>query len=227
MSLIVGVTAASGFVASYCLLRAGMTAMWLRYPVAAAIAYLAFLVLLRLWMRARERDYAEGPDLVLADGPGAGGSSGYVGKGGESGGGGASGSYDEPAAPTVLDAESGSSIDDGMDAAAGAVADADDLVTPVIAVVSLALLALSSFWIIYAAPAFFAELLLDGVFAATLYRRLRGPASPHWLATAVRRTFAPFLVAATVAALAGWGMALYAPAAQSIGDVLLHAKGVR
>jgi hypothetical protein len=37
----------------------------------------------------------------------------------------------------------------------------------------------------------------------------------------------PFVVAALIAALGGWAMKLYAPEARSIGDVLLHAKGVK
>jgi hypothetical protein len=86
---------------------------------------------------------------------------------------------------------------------------------------------LSTFWIIYSAPWFLAELLVDSVFAATLYRALRPRGPGHWLKTAARRTLPPFLVVATVVTLAGWLMARYAPAARSIGDVLLHAKGVR
>ena len=48
MLLIVLLTAASGFLASYGLLRGGMTEMWLRYLVAFAIAYVVFLGL--LWL---------------------------------------------------------------------------------------------------------------------------------------------------------------------------------
>lgn len=232
MAVIVAITAGSGFLATYYLLRAGVSEMWLRYPAAFAIAYLVFLGSLWLWMRSRARDYAEVADLLPADGPGAGArsGSGYGGRGGASGGGGASSSYDEPAASEAPDAEGGSSLGGAVDAAAEGASTADDLAVPVVAVVAIALLGvslLSSFWIIISAPTFFAELLVDGVLATTLYRVLRADESRHWLRTAVRRTLLPVLVATTVAALAGWLMALYAPAARSIGDVLLHAKGVR
>ncbi|HEX2501327.1 MAG TPA: hypothetical protein VHO73_07690 [Methylomirabilota bacterium] len=231
MALILAITAASGFLVSYCLLQAGMTAMWLRYLVAVATAYLAFLGLLWLWMRARARDYTETPDLLPWDGPGgdARPGHGYSGQGGESGGGGATSSYDEPGVPAAPHAESGDSFGGAASAAAETASETDDLMFPAVVVLILALLAslLSTFWIIYSAPWFLAELLVDSVFAATLYRALR-PRSPGlWLRTAVGRTFLPFLVVSTVVTLAGWLMALYAPGARSIGDVLLRAKGVR
>jgi len=82
---------------------------------------------------------------------------------------------------------------------------------------------LSSFWIVYSAPLFLAELLIDGMLAATLYRRLRGVDSRHWLATAVRRTLVPFTATAVLTSATGWVMARYVPGAQSIGDMLLRA----
>ena len=53
MFLIMLLTASIGAGASFVLLKAGLTAMWLRYPVAAIIAYLAFLVILRAWVHHR------------------------------------------------------------------------------------------------------------------------------------------------------------------------------
>jgi hypothetical protein len=227
MLLIVALTAASGFLASYGLLRAGMAEMWLRYLAAVAIAYVAFLGLLWLWMRTRPRDYEGIGDAPSGNGGGAG--SGPVGKGGESGGGGAGVAYE---APPTSGAEAGGSVEAAAEAAAAAASGADELAIPVGAAILLALIALSllgSFWVVYSAPVFLAELLVDGVLAAALYRRLRagGPASRHWLETAVRRTLWPMTVVAVSAAVAGWIMALYAPGARSIGDVLIHANGLR
>ncbi len=79
---------------------------------------------------------------------------------------------------------------------------------------------------VYSAPVFLAELLVDGMLAATLYRRLRGVESRHWLETAVRRTLGPVIAVAALAAVSRWAMARYVPGAQSIGDVLFHAKGL-
>lgn len=47
--LILLLTGVVGVLLSYILLRMGMVHMWLRYPVAALIAYMAFLLALRFW----------------------------------------------------------------------------------------------------------------------------------------------------------------------------------
>ena len=61
MLVLVCVTALTGFATSYLLLRAGLTAMALRYPLAVGVGYVGFLGLVRLWirrfrLRARGRD---------------------------------------------------------------------------------------------------------------------------------------------------------------------------
>ncbi|HJU39453.1 MAG TPA: hypothetical protein VJ724_07755, partial [Tahibacter sp.] len=60
MAVIVALTGAAGFAASSLLLFAGLHAMWLRYPLAVAVAYLAFLGLLWAWLRASDREEAAG-----------------------------------------------------------------------------------------------------------------------------------------------------------------------
>jgi len=47
--LILVLTGTVGAVLSFALLRMGLDRMWLRYPVAACLAYAVFLVVLRLW----------------------------------------------------------------------------------------------------------------------------------------------------------------------------------
>jgi polyferredoxin len=107
---------------------------------------------------------------------------------------------------------------------AGDIVDADELAIPlgillfVVTVVLTVLLA--SLSIVYSAPMLFAELLLDGVLAATLYRRLRRLDTRHWLQSAIRRTFVPFAITALLMMAAGWGLSTYAPTARSLGEVL-------
>lgn len=222
MFLLVVITSASGFIASYALLRIGFAEMWVRYLIAFGVAYLVFLLLLWVWLRTRAEDYADVSDFLPSQ---AGGSATppFEGGGGEGGGGGASGRFDLP-----NDAASPKSDPLGTPAdAPEGVADADELAILLVVLGALAALILCSLWVVYSAPVLFAELLVDGVLAASLYRRLRGLDTRHWLETAIRRTFLPFALAAIVAALIGWGMKLYAPEATSIGDVLLHAKGAK
>jgi hypothetical protein len=61
-----------------------------------------------------------------------------------------------------------------------------------------------SFSVILLAPILFAEMFVDGVLAATLYRRLRRLDSRHWLQSAIRRTAVPFAAAAILLMIAGW-----------------------
>lgn len=226
MLLLVTITGGAGFLGSYSLLHAGFSEMWARYLLAFGFAYLVFLSLLWVWLRTRAEDYGNLPDisnLVPSPGRGGGSCAGYSGKGGDFGGGGASGTFDSPI--ESLQVESGALSSDGnpVGDALGAVSDADELAIPLFVFVLVASLLLSSFFVIYSAPVLFAELLVDGVLAASLYRRLRGLETRHWLTTAIRRTFWPFLLTAISVAAAGWAMELYAPGADSIGDVLLYA----
>jgi hypothetical protein len=107
----------------------------------------------------------------------------------------------------------------------GDVADGDELVIPLLVVALAVGLALSSLYVIYSAPTLFAELLLDGALAATLYRRLRGIETRHWVSTAVRRTLLPFAITAVFLGAVGWGLQSYAPGARSLGEAIHHTPG--
>ena len=221
MFLLVTLTGASGFVASYLFLHAGFVEMWLRYLASFGVAYLMFLFLLWLWLRTRAEDYAELPDISGSPSPGS-GSSGtcYSGNGGEFGGGGASGSFDAPSESISAISDSGSTVGDAL----GTVAEAEEFAIPLVVVILVGAMLFSSLFMIYSAPILFAELLVDGVLSASLYRRLRGLETRHWLETAFRRTALPFALTAAIVSASGWGMALYAPEAHSIGDVISHSK---
>lgn len=226
MTLIVTITGGVGFLASYALLNLGLPEMWVRYLCAVAIAYLAFLFLLWLWLRTSASDYTEFPDLpdlvpsprTPCDGPPT-----FSGKGGQFGGGGASGSFDDPAGAwesTAALCEDGGGIGDTLSAAS----EAEEFAIPLMAIILFAILLFSSFWIIYSAPILFAEMLVDGALAAGLYRRIRGLESRHWMEAALRRTWLPFMATAVLVSACGWAMSQYAPDAKSIGEVAAHVR---
>jgi hypothetical protein len=223
MTLLVLVTGISGFIASYVFLRVGLVEMWLRYLASFGIAYLIFLFLLWLWLRTRADDYVDIPDFsnTIPSGNGSHGVS-YSGKGGDFGGGGASSSFDAPAEDVSIVGDAG----DVMGEAVGAAAHAEEFAIPLIVLIFIVTLLLSTMLMIYSAPALFAELMLDGVLSASLYYRLRGLETHHWLETAVRRTAWTFLVTALIVSAIGWGMALYAPGAHTLGEVMLYAGRV-
>ena len=232
MSLLVLLTGGSGLLASYVLLQAGVTAMWLRYPLALCTAYLVFFVLLWLWLRTKFEDY--GNVFTLPSGSSSSSNSGNCaspanfasGQGGDFSGGGASASFDSDtsfnirSAPT---ADTSSSMGDGF----SAVGEADDAAIPLLVILVVVGLALSSLYIVYSAPVLFAELLLDGALTATLYRRLKGLERTHWVETALRRTAMPFLLTAVFLTISGWALGSYAPNAKSIGEVIRHTNAHR
>ena len=195
--------------------------MWLRYLVSFGLAYLMFLVLLWLWLKTRAEDYADFPDLSGAPSSSS-DSSGtcYSGKGGDFGGGGASGSFDAPSEHVSVIGDSGNFVGDAL----GTVAEAEEFAIPLVVLVFATAMVCSTLFMIYSAPMLFAELVVDGVLSASLYRRLRGLETRHWLETALWRTALPFALTAVIVSACGWGMALYAPEAHSIGDVISHSK---
>jgi hypothetical protein len=222
MALLVSITGVSGFIASYLLLQTGMSVMWTRYLAAFGVAYLIFLGLLWLWMRTSASDYADGPDFTPTSGWSAKADPIYCGKGGSFDGGGASGNFEIEGSSNFaqLDSSGDTLIGDSVSAAC----EADEFAIPIVAILFLAGLILSSLWVVYAAPLLFAELLIDGALAASLYRRLRGLESRHWLETAVRRTAAPFLLTAIMLVCFGAGLQHHAPDAQTMAQALFAGR---
>jgi len=72
------------------------------------------------------------------------------------------------------------------------------------------------------APEFLAELLLDGVFSAALYRSLNRTERRHWLKTVIARTRAPFFWTLLFFVFLGAISQHYAPEAISIAGVIRH-----
>lgn len=224
MLFLVTLTGGFGLLASFCMLRLGLDAMALRYPLALACAYLFFLFLIWLWLRTSAQDHQDIPDLsglVPSDLPGAPRADFASGGGGDFGGGGASASFD--ASPVACSAPAEAAANPFSEAASS-VGDADELAIP-LAVVALAVgLAFASLYVVYIAPILFAEVLVDGLLAYALFRHLKAEDRPFWLATAMRRTLLPFALTAVFLSVTGMAMSWYAPGANSIGRVMEHAS---
>jgi hypothetical protein len=235
MSLLVGLTGGAGLLASFLLLHsAGVGAMHLRYPAAVGCAYLAFLFLLWLWLRSKADDYLDGsldiPDLSGVGSPAVDALPDFGGAGGNFGGGGASGNFvvdDSLPSPSLSIGDSGAA--DGLGEAVGEVVGGADegaipLAVALLVAALVAVLLFATFYIVYLAPALFAELLVDGALSASLYRRMRGLQTRHWLESALRRTAVPFAVTALGLALIGYALHAYAPEAHTLGEVLRHFR---
>jgi hypothetical protein len=218
MILLVSLTGFAGFLTSYGLLMLGLDTIWVRYLISVGIAYVVFLALLGVWLawkttKSNEilEDSADVVDL-LTDIPLSAKTSNagsFGGNGGTFDGGGASGNYD------------------GGDVVAetfGAVAQAEEGAIPLVVIGALLLglfsIFIIAFSIVSSAPILFSELIVDSMLSASLYRRLRGLDSHHWLESAFKRTFWPFFFTALTFSIVGFLMAYFVPDAHSLGEII-------
>lgn len=211
--LILSLAGGAGFLASFIALNLGLAAMWLRYALAGVVAYLTFLLLLRLWARQyRRRTNRDVPDVDFGtvDVRRGSGPDFTVGGGGRSGGGGASASWDTPRASFLDGVGSAWDLDEGW---------------PVVLVPAVALGGvLAIFYVIYIAPVLLAELAVDAAMVSAAYGRLRKKDLASRVGV-VRRTWLPATALILTLAFAGWVMQLSAPGARSIGGVVAALRG--
>lgn len=193
MTLMAGLTGAFGLLSSFLLLHQGIQSMTLRFPLALVCAYLMFLFLIWLWLRTNARDYLDSPNLSSASSNTSDGSA---------------------CAPET------SGADFGVSDSASAVAEADGLAIPLMALVLAVGMAFASLYVIYIAPALLEEVLVDGSFSYALYRYVRADDPEHWLATAVRRTALPFLATGIFLMVMGAALSAYAPGAHTLGEAI-------
>lgn len=226
MTLIVAFTGLSGFLTSVLLLHCGFSTMWLRYVCAFGVAYAVFFVFLWWWLHHRSSDLIDAVDLLNVIPSPSGTSSSSLNLletgGSDFAGAGASDSF------ASLTTEGSSSSLSGVGDAFEAVGEADDFAIPLVIIVAIgaALLALlaSSAVVIASAPVLFAELMVDAFLSASLYHRLKGLHTRHWLHTALRKTIVPFLISAIFFASLGWFMQHMVPQAHSLGEVIHHYR---
>jgi hypothetical protein len=209
--LIVAASGGVAFLASMGLLRAGLTHMGVRYPIAALVGYAAFLALIRIWI-AWQRRSLDLPLDGLDVGParGAGGGSDWFG-GGRSGGGGGGGHWDG----------SSHGVESGIDAGFNV-----DEAWPLVLAAVFALggvLALG--YVVYAAPVLLAEVALDAALVTTLYRKLRREDTRSWVESAFRGTWLAALTVVAMLTCAGIAIQWFLPEAESIGDVFRPLVG--
>ena len=202
MFSLVALTGLAGFGASAAMLSAGLESIAMRYMLAMGVAYIVFFMLLWLWLRTSAADYIDAVPAGSSDATGD--AADIVGGGGSFDGGGASANFDAGTTHSSLEA----------------VASADEGAIPLAVILLVFGIALSSLFVIWSAPVLFAEILVDAVLAAGLYRRLRMLEPQHWMRAALKRTMLPFVLTTLTVSAAGFGMQAYAPEARSLSEVL-------
>jgi hypothetical protein len=191
-------TALLGLLTSIGLLQLHLHNMTLRYLISVVIAYAGFLGLVRFWIiyqqRTWERVGATGTRPITAR---------------------------LTTQPKRKKPGEGFSWLDWMDLL--------DIFDDFIVIALLIAGAISIFFVIWhvinfvaLGPEFLAEVMLDGVFSAALYRRLDRIEHQHWMKTVFAKTKAPFLWTLLFFAFQGVVSARYAPEAVSIGGVIRH-----
>jgi hypothetical protein len=197
LGLVVMLTGAAGFAISAGLLRLGVEAMWIRYPVAVLAAYGIFLGLLRGWVAIERRHFdIEDPEVlaVLAE--------------------------NVPDSAPVLAEERRSSWWNWLDFPSVDAPDSAEgcgLGILVVAVIALVLLIGS---LVAGAPVLVAEVAVDTFIVSVLYRRLKAAEREHWLGAAVRKTGWHAVATAALLAIVGKLLALVSPDAKTLGEAV-------
>jgi hypothetical protein len=231
-SLILLLTGLAGFLVSFAMLRLGVTAMWLRYPVAILVAYGVFLILLRVWLWLNrpgdldlDLDVLETLDVTSYEStevsPGFGGGSDFAGggTGGSWGDGVSTITSTKSTVSTFTSTKSSGSSGFSFDI------DLDEGWWILIAVVALLGAVIATFYVVYIAPVLLAEMLLDGVLLAGLYKQVKSIEHRHWLRSALQRTALPAGIIVVFFTIAGYAMQRAAPDAHSIGEVWKYITG--
>jgi hypothetical protein len=191
MSLILIVVIASGVGASKLMLELGVHSLQVRYPLALLVSFLAFLLLIRVWIWYVFCRPLGGVDLGDLPGPYGGGSgevqfAGF--RGGDSGGGGASDSWSDGGDSTPSPSAGGSGngsfdIDLGDDWA----------ILLVLAAVVLAIVCAGGY-LIYVAPHILPEAAWQASLGAGLARIAKPTEKGNWMRVVLRASVLPFLV---------------------------------
>jgi hypothetical protein len=220
MALIVSATGCAAFLSSFILLHVGTTSMAVRYPISIVVAYVVFLLLLRLWLRFQKPRPPKNDSIDVLDLPVDlivdlfdSASSSTVPTSGDFGGGGAGGSWHAGASTSHGSVSAGSS-----GGGIGVDPDFGEGCLVIIAVLAIVAGALATFYVVWIAPSLLAEILFDGFIAAGFYRQMKRLEKRHWSRAAIRRTIVPALLALLFFSIGGWVMQRAAPKARSIGD---------
>ncbi|MEO6390972.1 MAG: hypothetical protein ABIP75_03915 [Pyrinomonadaceae bacterium] len=206
--LILGLTGVTVFLTSFSLLHLGVTQMVIRYPLAIAVGYGGFTLFIGLWLWLQRNGLNELDALDVVD----------VGSGIELPGGGGGWEGDNQPAQLSSGGGRGGSRDSGIDLPDIGL-DLDEGIWVVLAIIALLAGLIAIFYVIYIAPVLLAEVLVDSLLAAGLYRSVKDAQGRHWIKTVLRKTLIPAILALICFTLAGFFAQKIEPRAVSLGEV--------
>jgi len=184
MFLVMSMTLLTAFAVSAILLYFGLNAMWLRYGIAAMVAYLAFFLYLQVVLYAiykvrGDPDTIEGTVEAVID------------------------------TATDLDfsrSEANSTLSSGSENSSFSFGDlfgGDDFVVVIIGIVMILGVLFSSLYVIYIAPEMLFEIVFDALVGVGYYRVMKSKQNKHWTEGAIRATIIPFAITLIVVVLGG------------------------
>lgn len=236
---ILALAGAASFLASFVLLKFGVTAMVVRYPLAIMAAYGVFILLIGVWLWLQREENSLGdidvvsgldgiPIRIPTDwGTTVSTSTTPFRQGGDFGGGGAGGAIDGNGAPTNLSSGNFSGGNYSSNYSSGSSSsfdlpglDADDAIWIVLAVLLLLGGLIAIGYVVWIAPVLFAEVLVDGLLAAGLYKSLKNAGGRFWFTTVLYKTAIPLIVVVVFFSLAGYCVQRAIPEASSIGEAI-------
>ncbi|HSH39069.1 MAG TPA: hypothetical protein VK993_09810 [Chthoniobacterales bacterium] len=191
LTLLLALAGIAGFLVSYCLLRAGVDHMWMRYPVAVLAGYAVLLGLVRGWVELEKRRFDPDDPAIR----------------------------NAVAEPTLHDWPRRRWWD-WLDFPGIDIVDVDEGCIPILLLGFVIVVIVAALTAIAGAPALIAEVFLDAFLVAVLYRQLRMAHEEHWLGTAIRKTWTLAFLAAALLAIAGFILEQLAPGARSIGPAI-------
>ena len=195
MLLIVSATGAFGFLFSFLMLKVGVSAMWLRYPLAVGFSYFMFLSLLRMWLSLQVSWASAHTHYDAVDG--------FLDVG-----------HFVP--DSVFDGASGG----GPAGDAVGALDFDEWIFVAVAVAALCVGFLVCVYLVWAGPSLLAEVLVDGFVMSRVYKRMKVTGKAYWVSGALRRTWIAAVLVAVFFGVAGFAMQKIVPGAHSIGPVV-------
>ena len=196
MTLILLGTFLGGLVTTRMLMEMGVNVLALRYAIAVCLAYLVFLVLLKLWLMYvgsdghSPIDAGDGLDLAFHSGGGGGGGS----------------------------SSSSLNLDPDLDLDTGG--DLEGLIFMIVLIAVVILLGGIAVYYIYTAPALLSEAAFEAVLAASIARRAKKSEGTGWIGAVTRATVAPFLAVLALSILLGWLAQRRCPEAVKLRDAV-------
>jgi hypothetical protein len=251
MSLILAACGLAAMCTSWSLLHMGVHSMLARYPIAISLAYVTFLVGVWTWLRAMGFIHSDGSarssfdggnvDIPVSSGGGGGGGSSLslprVG-GGNFDGGGASASFAEnqampmammsnqPAPTTGLGKIGGGG---GSSSKGGGLSldgiDGDGAVVILLGIALVAIVLVTSGYLIWCAPDVLSEAAFGAALTGTLARSARKQAPNGWVEGVVKKTWWPFAVVLVAAIAFAWYVHTHYPQASTFRQAITLALG--